>query len=368
MGKGRKKCGGKWRLNHAANDIGAVFGYNINCEGKRDDWQRCCREGRASEMEKMKKIGLRSLEKKADAGDREAMRDIFRNFLAGEYKNHPTKNFLSKLQSYAVTLAEEKDSFWILELARQFTEGEFVPADGAKAIETFELAEKAGVSFGYQGIGELYYLGKGVEQDFAKAYDYFTRHEKLACCTQFFLGEMYRQGLFVERDDRKAMEYYRLIADSTERAKELDSYYHPACYRLANLLFTAGDTPEAVAEALDYIMIAKRKVDKLKSMEASCGFFEAKICHADVQLAYATIKEAKAKIFSHIITPEKVYQMGLKCYFGGEKKPDYRMAVSYFEKAAAGGFWQGAYGLSAVLFFGKNFRRGAGMGVIAKIA
>ena len=76
-----------------------------------------------------------------------------------------------------------------------------------------------------------------------------------------------------------------------------------------------------------------------------------------MQLAYATIKEAKEKIFNHIITPEKVYQMGLKCYFGGEKKPDYRMAVSYFEKAAAGGFWQGAYGLSAVLLFGKNFRR-----------
>ncbi|MCR5847640.1 MAG: hypothetical protein K6G75_05925 [Lachnospiraceae bacterium] len=79
-----------------------------------------------------------------------------------------------------------------------------------KYIELCEKAARAGETYGYDCIGEMYFLGEHVERDYEKAYEYFTRSEEnTGDIRYFYLGEMYKNGLYVEKDLKKAKEYYR---------------------------------------------------------------------------------------------------------------------------------------------------------------
>lgn len=66
-------------------------------------------------------------------------------------------------------------------------------------------------------LGAMYAVGKGVEQDWKKAAEWYTKAADQGYArAQFSLGTMYEKGQGVEKDYKKAIELYRKAADQGE--------------------------------------------------------------------------------------------------------------------------------------------------------
>ena len=62
-------------------------------------------------------------------------------------------------------------------------------------------------------LGHLYYKGEGVDQDKAKAADYFEKAAEQGYSeAQFEIAKMYANGDGVEKDTKKAAQYFRKAA------------------------------------------------------------------------------------------------------------------------------------------------------------
>lgn len=59
----------------------------------------------------------------------------------------------------------------------------------------------------YELIGEMYYEGKGVKQDYSKALEYFKKTEKDLSASKYYLGLMYIDGYGVEIDKALGINY-----------------------------------------------------------------------------------------------------------------------------------------------------------------
>ena len=103
------------------------------------------------------------------------------------------------------------------------------PQNINKAICYYVKAIKAGILFGYECIGGIYFhIGKD-DADYRKAYycltAVLTHGGSLTFGGNYMLGEMYRKGLFVEKNIEKAKRYYEKVVTSDMEYRELDEYY-----------------------------------------------------------------------------------------------------------------------------------------------
>lgn len=83
--------------------------------------------------------------------------------------------------------------------------------DYKEALRWNALAAEQGSAGAKVNSGIIYYYGKGVEQDYRVAYDFFRKAagETSNKCAMFFLGEMYEKGYYVKADNAKAYYWYR---------------------------------------------------------------------------------------------------------------------------------------------------------------
>lgn len=83
--------------------------------------------------------------------------------------------------------------------------------DFEKAQQWYKKSiDEADDVLGYIGLGRLYYAGKGVKQDFEKAFWYFSQTENNEKPVTFLmLGRMYHYGQGVQQDPHKARTYYQ---------------------------------------------------------------------------------------------------------------------------------------------------------------
>lgn len=83
--------------------------------------------------------------------------------------------------------------------------------DIAGALKWYERASKNGSSGAMRNIGMLCYYGKGVEQNYELAYQWFKAAVDYAANTHamYLLGEMYEKGLYVRQDREQAISWYQ---------------------------------------------------------------------------------------------------------------------------------------------------------------
>lgn len=99
--------------------------------------------------------------------------------------------------------------------------GQDVEQDYAKAVEHLQKAADLGDADAHYYLGECYYNGQGVAQDYTKAYEYYRKaveyYQKDAdqgdAHAQFRLGDCYYTGQGIEYDYAKAVEYFQKAAD-----------------------------------------------------------------------------------------------------------------------------------------------------------
>jgi TPR repeat protein len=78
------------------------------------------------------------------------------------------------------------------------------------AFRHMKSAAESGLGLAQHGLGFMYMQGECVEQNGAKALEWFTRAaEQGLQGAMTTIGLMYREGTAVERDENKAREWFR---------------------------------------------------------------------------------------------------------------------------------------------------------------
>ena len=138
-------------------------------------------------------------------------------------------NEYEKAEEWLLKAAETGDSFLYATLGDFYNGvGGMKMLDIEKAMEWYSKSIETDDPdpYGYFQLGLIYYYGKGVDKDYEKAFELFSRsaelyagrnnHDAMYSEVLKSIGEMYQMGFGVEKDLEKAQEYY-------DRAEELES-------------------------------------------------------------------------------------------------------------------------------------------------
>jgi hypothetical protein len=127
-----------------------------------------------------------------------------------EYTNHQKEKYSSPY----VRGAELGDAEAQNNLGNMYYVGQGVEQDYAEALRLYELAAEQGYASAQNNLGYMYSEGLGVEQDYAEALRLRTlAAEQGNAKAQSLLGYIYKEGLGVEQDYAEALRLYKLAAD-----------------------------------------------------------------------------------------------------------------------------------------------------------
>ena len=175
-------------------------------------------------------------------------------------------------------LAEDGDTRAMCDYGRLFdTQGAPVTQNTDEAFKWYLMAAEYGDDRGQFYVGESYYEGRIIEQDYVQACKWFTLSaEKGYAIAQYYLGHMYYRGNGVPIDEKEAMRWFILSVDrecNEARVtlgdiycshKDYDSYeaayqlytaamgddYGPAFYRLGMMNYLGQGRPQNFLAAL----------------------------------------------------------------------------------------------------------------------
>ncbi len=124
-----------------------------------------------------------------------------------------------KAQRYIELAAEQlNDPLWWGELGALYLniEGKYtgVVIDKEKGFRLLKKAADSGIAEAQSAVGDMYFKGYYVEQDYEKAYKwYILAADQEYPLAMLILGGMYDNGYYVQKDMKKAIEYYKRSAD-----------------------------------------------------------------------------------------------------------------------------------------------------------
>ncbi len=96
-----------------------------------------------------------------------------------------------------------------------YYDGNGVDQDYAKAMEWYTKAADLGNASAMNQIGYMYHFGEGVEVDYAKAMDWYSKAADLGVAMAMNnIGVLYHDGLGVDQDYAKAMEWFLKAVDA----------------------------------------------------------------------------------------------------------------------------------------------------------
>ena len=162
--------------------------------------------------------------KAAEAGETQAYRNLgmMHMYYTHEYE---------KAEEWLLKAAETGDAFLCAVIGDFYNGvGGSAMLDTEKAIEwyTKSIETDNPSPYGTFQLGQLYYFGNGVNKDYEKAFELFSRAAELYEASSNndvmypevlkLIGEMYQAGQGVEKNPEKAQEYY-------DRAEELENSY-----------------------------------------------------------------------------------------------------------------------------------------------
>lgn len=162
----------------------------------------------------------------------------------------------------AVMTAQEKgDSDFILDLGASYYNGIEREQDFAKAFEYYSIAAEMGNTTAISNLGYCYLYGRSVPKDNQKALECFeTAAAKEDVCAVYKLGDMYYWGNEpVSKDRQKAVQLYQKAFDlaAPDEQDQIDITCFPdICLRIADSIYYGAIRERDLEEALDLYQTA----------------------------------------------------------------------------------------------------------------
>lgn len=168
---------------------------------------------------------VRLIEELAENGNKNAMLEISRYYIENKDEELAAEDG-EWIVEYLTELSEDKDipeddsKTAMLLLGIMYYTGRGVEQNYRKAVEYYEKAADKLSSYGLCNLGYCYYYGRDVAIDYEKAYTCFSQASFFGNPNAMYkLGDMYYDGLYVDEDKNAAfywyMEAYRAVNEST---------------------------------------------------------------------------------------------------------------------------------------------------------
>lgn len=204
-----------------------------------------------------------------------------------------------------------------------------------------QLISVAPLPKAYYLLGDLFYYGDGVDQDYVKAAEWYHKAARCGhCLAQFRLGYMFHNGKGVEQNYTKALEFY-------DRAAEQGDTY--AQTNLGNTFYYANGVKQNYTNAF----ILYKKAAEQGHPDAQNNLGNMFIKGHSVEQSYSKALEwyHKAAEQGH---KDAQNSLGNIFYYGENVAQDYRRAAEWYEKAANQGHLDSQFKLGLMFYNGTG--------------
>ena len=198
------------------------------------------------------------------------------------------------------------------------------PEDDAEAAKWYRLAAEQGHAGAQYLLGEMYYDGHGVEQDYTTALKWYRRSaEQNQAGAPFGLGRMYYFGKGVPQDHAEAAKWFRHAAQQDD---------HRAQFALG-LMYEEGEgVPQDYLEAVKWY---RRSAEQgYADAQANLGsmFYFGKGVVKDYAAAIRWYRRGAERNQAHAL-----FGLGRMYYFGDGVPQDHAEAAKWYQRAAEQG-------------------------------
>ena len=205
----------------------------------------------------------------------------------------------------------------------------------------YEKAAKKGDANAQNNLGDCYYFGRGVQQDYAKAVFWYAKSaEQGNANAQKSLGVCYYNGQGVKQDYAKALSWY---AKSAEQGNADAQCYLGHCY------YFGQGVRQDYAKALSWYAKSAEQGNVNAQYNLGLCYYYGK----GVEQDYAKAVSWYAKSAEHGDADAQCY-LGHCYYFGQGVKQDYAKALSWYAKSAEHGNAFAQYNLGVCYSFGQG--------------
>ncbi|HHU52655.1 MAG TPA: sel1 repeat family protein [Clostridiaceae bacterium] len=175
--------------------------------------------------------------------------------------NEKNTEEIDSVEKQLIEEARKKgDSYYILDLGSEYYNGVVREQNFAKAFEYYTIASEMGNVIALSNLGYCYLYGRSVPKDTIKALECYEAAADLGDINATYkVGDFYYWGIFpITQDREKAVEYYLTAYDLVIEDEYPDiSNYPDVCLRLADCIFYGLTDFFDLEDALDFYNEAK---------------------------------------------------------------------------------------------------------------
>lgn len=246
------------------------------------------------------------------------------------------------------------------------------------AKEAFEAALDMGRLDAAYYLGELSYLGRGVEKDFKRAFDYYN----MALVSErpeiyYRLGCIYMDGTGAAKDKEKAKEYFLKVQSITEAVYRLgciyaeeedykraldfckraaDEKYTPAMSMIADMYYTGRGVKKDYTKAYEYYKSAIGDESSIRALRLGIMSLKGIGTSANYSMAQSNLKKLQKLPDSDPQKPEALFYIGKMLAEGKGIAANEELAMTYYTQAALLGEAEAAYYLGGIYEKNKKER------------
>ena len=287
--------------------------------------------------------------------------DLKAEWIADIYENHLKDH--KKAQEWYQKAAELGGDYSQNKVGEFYFHGDGVPQDFAKAIEWFQKAAEQGNAEAENNLGCMYEKGNGVTQDYAKAVEWYKKAAEQGYAeAENNLGCMYQEGNGVTQNYSKAIEWFQKAAEqgNAEAENNLGCMYEKG-----------NGVTQDYAKAVEWYKKAAEQ--GYAGAENNLGYMYQEGNGVTQDYAKAVEWYKKAAEQGNAVAQHNLGYMYVK---GNGVTQDYAKAIEWFQKAAEQGNSDAQVNLGALYLYGNGvpqnytsavewFRKAAEQGNIA---
>ena len=219
--------------------------------------------------------------------------------------------------------------------------------------EIIELLSKAnsGNADSQNQLGDAYFDGIGIEQDHAKAFEWYLRaagqgHGK----AQYNVAYAYANGIGTQKNTSEAIKWF---------GKSADQGVALALYVLAKMLIDGQFIEQDITKGLDLLQKASDQGLDLAQYDLGTIYLEGKIVESDTDKGIEYLKLAADQGY-------KDAQFNLGLAYSSLPEPDYASAEKYLREASLNGHFAAMFELSRLYAINvRDYKQGLLWAVVA---
>ena len=200
---------------------------------------------------------LSELIEKADKGDVEAMVAVAQYIVWDDQTQPIEEELLERAKAYFNKAIEAGNAEAMVSVGAMYYVGRGVQQDYKKAVHWYTKAANHGSITAMSNLGYCYYYGRDIPVDMEKAYQMFSKAAILGDPISYYkIGDMYMWGKYVDKDPVSAFRMYVAALDLVIEEKPLECY-PDICFRIGSCLHQGNGVEVDLVEAEKFLAEAK---------------------------------------------------------------------------------------------------------------